>query len=213
MWNDIDKGFQIAFEMAWESFKIGTIPIGACIMNESNELVATGQNQIHAKGDGLISFHQLAHAEANAIMKVSEETVPNMHPNIRKYTLYTSMEPCPFCFGAIVMGSIKNVKFAARDRWAGATALNDSIGYIKKKNISVEGPFERIEIVQIAIQTYFEMQERSAVVLLDAWTEDCPVGVDIGKRMFESRALDKQIKENTAASVVYDYIFNYKLYE
>jgi len=29
--------------------------------------------------------------------------------NIRTFTLYTTLEPCPLCFGAIVMGSIRNV--------------------------------------------------------------------------------------------------------
>jgi len=40
------------------------------------------------------------------------------------------------CFGAIAMGSIKNVKYAARDNYAGATSLNTSIDYIKNKPIT-----------------------------------------------------------------------------
>jgi tRNA(adenine34) deaminase len=206
MWSNIGKGFQVAFETAWSAFKSGSIPIGACILNEHNEVVAVGRNQTHAEGDGLISLHQLAHAEANAILKVSEVTTPNQHPNIRKYTLYTTMEPCPFCFGAIVMGSIRNVKFAARDRWAGAAALNTALDYFKRKNIVIEGPFADIEIVQIAIQTCFEMSIRDAKVLIDAWSEDCPKGVETGKRLFESGELFELARQAVEASVAFDYI-------
>gem|GEM_PF-5540639 len=114
MYSKIDKGFQVAFDIAWGAFVSGSIPVGACILNENDEVVSVGQNQIFTEGDGLISHHQLAHAEANAILKISEYPRSNEHQNVRKYTLYTTMEPCPFCFGAIAMGSIRHVKFAAR---------------------------------------------------------------------------------------------------
>lgn len=152
MWKDVERGFQVAFEAAWSAYQAGTIPIGAsCILNEHEEVVVVSRNQIFAGGAGLISFHQLAHAEINAILQISEMTTPNLHANIRQYTLYTTMEPCPLCFGAIVMGSIRFVKYAARDRWAGAVALNEALCYIQRKNISVEGPFAACEVVQIAM--------------------------------------------------------------
>jgi len=209
MWNDIEKGFQIAFETAWNAYKSGSTPIGACILNENGDLVAVGQNQIHAQGDGLLSFHQLAHAEANAIFKISEEYEPNQHPNIRKYTLYAIMEPCPFCFGAIVMGSIRHLKFAARDGIAGATALNESIDYIKSKRISVEGPFEDIEFVQIAIQTCFKISKyRNAERVISSWSKYCPNGVDVGKRFFDSGELRDLIEQDAEASTVFDYVLS-----
>ena len=157
MWNDLEKGFQFAFREAWEAYKNSTIPIGVAIMNEADSLMATGQNQIYTEGDGLISLHQIAHAEINAILKLSEITDHNIYSKIRTFTLYSTMEPCPLCFGAIVMGSIKNVKYAARDNYAGAAALNDSIAYIRNKKITVTGPFEELEVVQIALQTCHEM--------------------------------------------------------
>ena len=210
MWSNIEKGFQVAFNTAWSAFVNGSIPIGACVLNENNEVVAVGRNQVHAGGDGTISYHQLAHAEANAILELSEVAEPNQHPNIRKYTLYTTMEPCPFCFGAIVMGSIRNVKYAARDRFAGATALNSAIHYIKRKNIVFEGPFEDIEIVQIALQTCFEMSSRNAEILINAWQEDCPAGVRTGKHLYKSGDLYALARQNVEVSVVYDFIMNHR---
>jgi tRNA(adenine34) deaminase len=210
MFNNIEKGFQVAFGTAWETFKAGSTPIGACILNEIGDVVAIGRNQIHAYGDGTISFHQLAHAEANAVLKVSEETTPNLHPNIRQYSLYTTMEPCPFCFGAIVMGSIRKVKFAARDGIAGATALNKAIDYIKSKNIFVEGPFNELELVQIAIQTCFEISKRrNAERVITRWSAYCPKGVEIGRHLYEHDILNELVKQEADVSIVYDSILNY----
>jgi len=148
MWNNVEKGFQAAFEMAWEAFKEDTVPIGAVIQNETGEVIAAARNQISAKGGGIISNHQLAHAETNAILMLSEDE----HPNIRKYTLYTTTEPCPFCFGAIVMGSIRKAKFAQRDPWAGAAELNAKMEYASViKGITFDGPYANEEAVQLAL--------------------------------------------------------------
>ena len=207
MYSKIDKGFQVAFDIAWGAFVSGSIPIGACILNENDEVVSVGQNQIFTDGDGLISHHQLAHAEANAILQISEYPRSNEHQNIRKYTLYTTMEPCPFCFGAIVMGSIRHVKFAARDKWAGAASLNSSSEYIKQKSIIFNGPFEDIEFVQIAIQTCFEIsRKRVAEVLLTAWSEDCPKGVETGKRLHESGELSALATKGANSQDAYDFV-------
>lgn len=117
-WNDVELGFQVAFRAAWEAYTKGSIPIGATILNRNDEVVSIGRNRIYEKSAPLpqILNHQLAHAEINAILQLNEEE----HPNIRSYILYSAMEPCPLCLGAIAMGSIKYVKFAARDGWAGA---------------------------------------------------------------------------------------------
>ena len=208
MWNDLEKGFQFAFEKAWEAYRNGTIPIGVAIMNEDDSLMATGQNQINTKGDGLINLHQIAHAEINAILKLSEITDENIRKTIRTFTLYSTMEPCPLCFGAIVMGSIRNVKYAARDNYAGAAALNESMDYIKNKKITVLGPFEEMEIVQIALQTCHELKrtDNSRYIdgLLQSWIAVCEKGVLIGKHLHENNVLHEM--NDSDFGTVYDFI-------
>ena len=205
----MEKGFKIAFEAAWEAYKSGTIPIGACILNEKNDDVAIGKNQVCCEGDGVnsVALHQLAHAEINAVLQLSEQTKPNLHPNIRKYTLYAVMEPCPLCFGAIVMGSIRNVKFAARDGFAGAASLNDSLEYIKRKKINVEGPFDELEHIHIAIQTCYELENATNIRrLIDKWQEDCPLGVQIGEKLYNEGILKQFADENKPFEAVLEYI-------
>ena len=205
MWHDIDKGFQIAFQKAWEAYNNNTVPIGVAILDAEQNLVATGQNQIYTDGDGLLKYHQLAHAEINAILKLSEITDPTIKKHIRTYTLYSTMEPCPLCFGAIVMGSIRNVHFAARDSYAGATALNESLGYIKNKGIKVSGPFGELETVQIALQTCYELQRGSYVdVLLPSWKQISERGVLLGERLHKEHIL--QDMNSREVGDVYDCI-------
>ena len=210
----MEKGFQAAFEAAWEAYKAGTIPIGACVLNHENEVVAVGKNQVFCEGDGVnpVALHQLAHAEINAIFQLSEQTRPNLHPHIRQYTLYAVMEPCPLCFGAIVMGSIRNVKFAARDGFAGAVALNDSLQYIKAKSIAVEGPFEELEHMQIAMQTCFELENSRSQTnrLTGKWREDCTLGVELGEKLYKEKILKRFAAENKPFEAVLEYIHGQK---
>ncbi|MCL2811039.1 MAG: nucleoside deaminase [Clostridia bacterium] len=194
LWHDVEKGFQIAVQEAWEAYKNNTIPIGAAIMDAEGNLVTTGQNQVYTNGGGILKKHQLAHAEINAILELSEITDPNIRNHIRTFTLYSTMEPCPLCFGAIVMGSIRNAKFAARDSWAGATALNESIDYIKNKRITVSGPFEELETVQIALQTCYELQRGTYTdVLLPSWKRFCERGVLLGEHLHREHVLQDMI--------------------
>jgi tRNA(adenine34) deaminase len=210
MWDDIEQGFQLAFNEAWEAYQKNTIPIGVVILNNDGKIMATGRNQVSADGDGLIRYHQIAHAEINAILKLSEINDEIIHKSIRTYTLYSTMEPCPLCFGAIVMGSIRNVKYAARDSWAGAAALNNSIDYIKNKNIMVSGPFIELEIVQIAMQTCYELQTRNprtVDMLLSNWKNICKTGVNIGEYLYKNNILKEKIHKSF--NEVYNLIISY----
>ena len=194
--------------MAWEAYKQGTIPIGAAILNTDDEIVSAERNQQYNEGDGIIKLHQIAHAEINAILNLSEVTDESVRKNIRTYTLYTTMEPCPLCFGAIVMGSIRNVKYAARDSYAGASALNNSIPYIKNKGIKVYGPYAELEFIQIAMQSCYELQRGSyADALLPSWKKIGDKGVLTGEDLFKNHIL--QDMAGNEFSEVYDFILKY----
>lgn len=111
-------------------------------MNKTGEIIAKGRSLLYEnKGEvGEIVRHKLAHAELNAILKVSEFD----YPNIRKFSLYSTTEPCPLCFGALVMANIRDLKFAVRDRYAGGTKLNEKSEYIASKKINITGPFKDV---------------------------------------------------------------------
>lgn len=208
-WDNVEFGFQVAFKAAWEAFIKGSIPIGAAILNQNGEVVSIGRNRIYEElaPPPQIYNHQLAHAEANAILQLSE----NAYPDIRTYTLYSVMEPCPFCLGAIAMGSIKHVKFAARDGYAGATSLIRENKYLHNKRIRIEGPFAALEKVQITLQAVFEQKQYYNDILLNNWNEYCPEGVEAAKELHRSNALDNMVEKNAKVEEVFDFIASISL--
>ncbi len=86
------------------------VPIGALIVKD-NELLGVGHNCPIATND------PSAHAEIVA-MRNAAELLENYR--LTDTTLYTTLEPCPMCAGAIVHARIKRVVFAAYDPRQGA---------------------------------------------------------------------------------------------
>lgn len=206
-WNALEKPWQVCFELGWESLKKGSIPIGAVITNETGEIISKGRSmQFEDEGEAdAIAHHKISHAELNAILKVSEFD----HPDIRRYTIYTTTEPCPMCFGAIVMANIRCIKYAARDRYAGATELNELSSYIKSKNLSIMGPFKELEEVQIAIHTVWElMKNPNCDRLLNTWRIDSPTAVDLGISLAREGSLSKLAPNDAKASDVFNMVIS-----
>ncbi len=39
IWEDVEFGFQVSFQAAWEAYIGGSIPIGAAILNQMGEVI------------------------------------------------------------------------------------------------------------------------------------------------------------------------------
>ncbi len=133
---------------------------------------------------GEIVRHKLSHAELNALLKVSEFNW--------KFSLYTTTEPCPLCFSAMVMANIRNLKFAARDRFAGGAELNKKSKYIASKKINITGPVKDLEKIQITIHTVNELiRGGKSEKLLNAWKKDSREAVECGIKLFKDQTLQR----------------------
>jgi tRNA(adenine34) deaminase len=209
MWKDVEKGFQTAFQMAWEAFKAGTMPIGAAILNADGDVISAARNQCSSAGKGLISNHTLAHAEINAILMVSEDK----HPDIRTYTIYTTTEPCPLCFGAIVMGTIRKAKFAQRDPWAGTAELNGRYEYSSViKKITMDGPFSDEEAVQLGLFVCHHtdlFKERKNERFIKKYESVFGNLIPAAVRMAESGEVARFAESGAGIEEVYDFILTY----
>ncbi|MCL2364652.1 MAG: nucleoside deaminase [Defluviitaleaceae bacterium] len=151
--NEIDKHWQSTLELAWESFKNNSLPIAAIIIDTNGNIISTGRNQIH---EDTMKNRKMAHAEMIALMNLSYDD----HPQIRQYTLYTTMEPCPMCMGSIVMSDIRKVRIAMADPWAGATNMC-ALPYVASKKIDVS--FEGGEVEKwVAVLTIYRELELSS---------------------------------------------------
>lgn len=129
-------GWRAALSEAWDAYVAGSLPIGACVIDEGGVVIARGRNRL---GDprgvaGVISGSDLAHAEINALLALPETPRPDCYG----WTVLTTVQPCPQCAGAIAMIGLRGVAYAAADPWAGCTHLLTDDPYVSRKRIRVE---------------------------------------------------------------------------
>jgi len=97
-------------DLARQAFEEGEVPIGAVIVHE-NRIIGASGNQREQLRD------PTAHAEMIAITQAAESLGTW---RLLDCTLYSTLEPCPMCAGAIVQARIPIVVYGAADQKAGA---------------------------------------------------------------------------------------------
>lgn len=102
---------QKALTLAKRAGKLGEVPVGALLVDETGRLMGSGYNRSIAASD------PTAHAEMNAMRQAAAATG---NYRLTGSTLYVTLEPCPMCAGALVWARIKRVVFGAYDPKAGA---------------------------------------------------------------------------------------------
>ena len=102
---------QAALRVAHEALNSNDVPVGAIILDESRNIVASGYNRREVDND------PTAHAEIIALREACD-----LAGNWRldNHTLVVTLEPCAMCAGAIAQARIKTVVFGAWDEKAGA---------------------------------------------------------------------------------------------
>ena len=102
---------QAALSLAKVAADKGDVPVGAIVVNESGEILGTGQNLREQNND------PTAHAEIVALRNASEKFGSWRLDDL---TIVVTLEPCAMCAGAILQSRIKRLVFAAWDEKAGA---------------------------------------------------------------------------------------------
>lgn len=129
-------GWNAALSEAWDAYCAGSYAIGACVIDAQGTVIARGRNRLGeprgAEG-GVISGHDLAHAEINALLDLQD--VPR--PDCYGWTVLTTVQPCPQCAGAVAMSGLRALEYAAPDPWAGCTRLLTDDPYVSRKGIRV----------------------------------------------------------------------------
>jgi len=100
-----------AIEAAIKARAAGEIPIGACLIDNRDEILAVAGNRTIADCD------PTAHAEILAL-RAAAKKIGNYR--LTETTLYTTIEPCAMCAGALVNARIKRLVFGAADERFGA---------------------------------------------------------------------------------------------
>ena len=105
-----EECMQRALQLAYQAQAEGEVPIGAVlVLNE--DVIAEGYNQPIRQSD------PTAHAEIMVLRMAAQKMV---NYRLVNSTLYTTLEPCCMCAGAIVHARVKRVVCATLDPRAGA---------------------------------------------------------------------------------------------
>jgi len=108
---DYKQLMQQAIELAKGASNFDDVPVGALIVNEKGEVLATGQNLREKNND------PTAHAEIVAIKNIGNK-IGNWR--LDDLTLVVTLEPCVMCAGAIAQSRMKRLVYGAFDEKAGA---------------------------------------------------------------------------------------------
>jgi tRNA(adenine34) deaminase len=211
MWESLSRPWQAALEMTWEAYCNGTTPIGAVIVDADGNIISRGRNRIQDESlsAGQISSNNLAHAEINALLslKLNRE-------DARQSALYTTVEPCPLCMGALYMSDVKTLHFASRDPWAGSTNLLNATPYLSQKAIKVFAPYDTVlENVLVALNTEYMVHRRGEQEffdhpLFDAFHAILPSAVEKGIALHRSGELRTKQKEELTENEVFNWLAN-----
>lgn len=117
---DQDTHFmQLALRHAQHSFREKEVPVGAVIVDDKGLVVATARNRVESLQDCTM------HAEMDCIRKASIQ-IGNWR--LMNCTIYSTLEPCPMCMGAIQAARIKRLVYGARDPRIGACGSYVDLG-------------------------------------------------------------------------------------
>lgn len=119
----------------WDAYTVGTIPVGAVLVDEGGAIVGSARNRIFdEQADGHFGRSRLAHAELNALVGLSSERT------YAGFTLHTTLEPCHLCLSAAIAVRIGTVSFAASDRYGGSVGKLLPSEDHRAHPVAVEGP-------------------------------------------------------------------------
>jgi tRNA(adenine34) deaminase len=100
-----------ALKAAEEARDVGEVPIGACLIDKTGKLLACAGNRTITVSD------PTAHAEI-LILREAAHKIGNYR--LTDAIVYTTIEPCAMCAGALVNARIKRLIFGAHDTRFGA---------------------------------------------------------------------------------------------
>jgi len=125
---DLEYFMREAIAEAEAAGEVGELPIGSVIVLDGT-IISCGRARHHEYKS------QIRHAELNALLAAGERLWIDYHRAI----LFTSVEPCPMCLGAIVMADIPHIIFAIQDNNVQSKFSVENSSYIRRHIKSYHG--------------------------------------------------------------------------
>jgi tRNA(adenine34) deaminase len=106
-----ERWMREALGAAREAARAGEVPVGACVVGDDGRLLSAAGNRTRADCD------PTAHAEVVALREAARRAG---NYRLTGAVVYSTVEPCAMCAGALVQARVARLVYGARDERAGA---------------------------------------------------------------------------------------------
>ncbi|MDX1417614.1 MAG: nucleoside deaminase [Candidatus Promineifilaceae bacterium] len=201
-WKELPLPWQAALEEAWSAYCAGSLPIGAAIV-AADQIVARGRNRLHEKSaESPFISGRIAHAEINAIRALEQTRY-----KAPQCEIYTTLEPCPMCLGAIRINRFRRLHFAAYDINVDSQSLLDANEFMRREAPLVVQPFsDQVEILLMALlaETILRLQLPREMARFHLRGAACPLGIEFGQKLYASGELNELRERRMPAGAMFD---------
>jgi creatinine deaminase len=143
-----------ACELAAKSYREGGCPIGAVVVdNATGEILGEGHNALVQEGNPIL------HGEMAALRAAGRM------PSRRQTTIYTTLQPCFMCAGAIAQFGIPRVVIGDTENAAG----DETIRFLRERGVEV---LIMDPAVSLAARACIDLATRFRSERPDLWMED-----------------------------------------
>ena len=119
-----------ALDLARSALSRDEFPVG-CVLVHKGKVIAGGSR----RGTRKEVPSELDHAEIIALRELENLAEPI---DRKRITVYSTMEPCLMCYGALLISGIEKIVYAYEDAMGGATVCDRSLLPALYKNSAVE---------------------------------------------------------------------------
>lgn len=183
-------------EQAWEAYRAGSLPIGAVITDKNGRIIASGRNRLFetAAPTPYLCNTRMAHAEVNALLAFGQTGI-----SFENTTIYTSLEPCPMCLGAIRMYRLGGIAYAARDPVAGSILLARATPFLEYADFTIHSPPDPA-VEQLLLALSAESHLRLTPGTWVGWMEELDPAhlpaMQLGRKLHAANAYDQLCQDN-----------------
>lgn len=192
--------WRTCFELAFESFRAGSVPVGAALAGPDGVVVSRGRNRFNEPSGppGQVAGSYLAHAELNALATLP----PGSYPD---HVLYTTLEPCLLCTSALRFSHVGTVRFAAEDPfWHSLDRIPELNENFARHWAVRDGPADGPLRTLGAVLPLMSSAERGATSVLDhharAMPEVLRIALSLDPQRLRTLTLDQAAAEIWRAS-------------
>lgn len=114
-----DPFVKVAIEESIAAYKEGNYAVGACLVR-GNEIVVRGHNRVYYP-----YFRSDLHGEMDVMTQFEDEY--RDAPDVDRYELFTSLEPCAMCTIRLITAGVGKVFYASLDEESGMMATMDRL--------------------------------------------------------------------------------------